>query len=54
MTRDAEVWRVRAAQFRRAAKISQEAERERKLLVLAEEADERAGAVDRKAERGEG
>ena len=48
MTRDANVRRVRAAEFRPAAKTSEEAARERKLLVLATE------AVDRNAERSEG
>jgi hypothetical protein len=53
MTRDADVWRVRAAKFRRAAKTAEEAERERKLLVLAAEADDRADAVDREVEHSE-
>lgn len=54
MTRDADVWRVRAAEFRRIAKTSEEAECERKMLVLAAEAEERADAVNREAELSEG
>jgi hypothetical protein len=54
MTRDTDVWRVRAAAFRRIAKTSEEAERERKMLVLAAKADERAVALDREPELSEG
>jgi hypothetical protein len=54
MTGDTDVWRVRAAEFRRIAKTSEEAERERKMLVLAAKADERAVALDREAELSEG
>lgn len=38
----------------RVARTSQEAERERKLLVLAQKAEEQADALDQKAERSEG
>jgi hypothetical protein len=54
MTRDTDVWRVRTAEFRCIAKTSEEAERERKMLVLAAKADERAVALDREAELSEG
>ncbi len=54
MTRDASAWRVRAADFRRIAKTSEEVERERKMLVLAAKADERAVALDREAALSEG
>jgi hypothetical protein len=54
MTRDTDVWRVPAAEFRRIAKTSEEAERERKMLVLAAKVDEKAVALDREAELSEG
>jgi len=47
MVKSNNVWRVRAAEFRRMARTSEEAERERKLIALAEEAEERADAIER-------
>jgi hypothetical protein len=51
MTKDTNVWRVRAEEFRRMAKTSAEVERERKLLALAAKAEERAEAVEQEAKR---
>jgi hypothetical protein len=47
--REAQVWRVRAADFRRMAQTSKEVERERKLLLLAAQLEAQADAVDRPA-----
>jgi hypothetical protein len=51
MSSDAKVWRVRAQEFRRMAKTSAEAERERKLLAHAAKAEEQAETVEQEAER---
>ena len=51
MSSDTKVWRVRAQEFRRMAKTSAEAERERKLLALAAKAEEQAETVEQEAER---
>jgi hypothetical protein len=37
---ESKVWKVRAADLRRLAKTTREAERERKMLVLAEQLEE--------------
>jgi hypothetical protein len=44
--REAEVWRVKAADFRRMAQTSKEVERERKLLQLAAKFEAQADAVE--------
>jgi hypothetical protein len=43
---DANAWRVRAAAYRRMAATAKEAERERKLLMLASDYEERAAAIE--------
>ncbi len=43
------IWKVKAADFRRMAETSLEAERERKLLQLAATMEEQADAVERHA-----
>ena len=44
---DARVWRVKAAVFRRIAQISEEVERQRKLLALAATLEEHADSLEK-------
>jgi hypothetical protein len=45
--KQADVWKARAAELRRVAITAREAERERKMLALAEQFEEAARAIDR-------
>ncbi len=49
---DAESWRKRAAELRQSARATREAERERVLLVLAEDCEELAEELERTMDQG--
>ena len=48
MRDEAKVWRARATDYRRIAQTAREVERERKLLALAAQSEERAEAIERR------